>query len=90
MEATLGRHNPSTASDAATFPPLGPERKGYTPVYDPDSAHSTVTKRHLGDLSATLYTQTQRVDDTMTDIIGRVEDNATFAEMETLAVIAGE
>ena len=75
LKATLGRHNPVTASDAATSPPLGPERKGYTPVYDPDSAHSTVTGRHFDDLSTTLHTQKQRVDDAMTDIIGHVEDD---------------
>ena len=75
LMATLGRHNPVTASDAATSPPLGPERKGYTPVYDPDSAHSTVTGRHFDDLSTTLHTQKQRVDDAMTDIIGHVEDD---------------
>ena len=32
----------------------------------------------------------QRDGDAMADIIGRVEDKATFAEMETLSVIAGE
>ena len=52
LEATLGRNSQSTASDAATFPPLGPAQKGYTPVYDPDSAHGIVTGRHLDNLSA--------------------------------------
>ena len=90
LRATLGRHNPVAASDAATSPPLGPEPKGYTPVYDPDSAHNTVTRRHFDDLSTTLHTQTQRVDDVMTDVIRHVEDGATFIEMKTLAVIAGD
>ena len=89
-EATLGRRNQSIDSDTATFSPLGAERKGHTPVYDPDSAHDTVTGRRLGDLSATLNTQAQGVGNAMIDIIGRVEDKATLAEMETLASIAGE
>ena len=90
FEATLGRYIQSTNSDMATPSPLGPDQKGHTPVYDPDSVHGTVTKRHLDDLSATLNAQTQRVGDAMTDIIGQVKDKATLTEMETLVSAAGE
>ena len=58
FEATLGRYNQATDSDTTTLSPLGPERKGHTPVYDPDSVHGRVTECHLDDLSATLNADT--------------------------------
>ena len=90
LRATLGRYNPTTASEAAILPTLGPERKGNTPVHNPDSAHGTVTGRHLDNLLTALNTQTRRVGDAMTDIIRQVENETILAEVETLAVIAGE
>ena len=35
-KTTPGHHSPATASKAAILPTLGPERKGNTPVHDPE------------------------------------------------------
>ena len=88
--AALGRSYQTTDNDTVNLSPLGPERKGHTPVYDPGSVHGTVTKRHLDDLSATLDAQTQRVGDMMTDTIRQIKDKVTLAEMDTLISAAGE
>ena len=64
-------------NDNDTTPPsLGPERKGHTPVDDPGSVHGETLKHHLDDLSTTLNAQEQRIEDTITDVIGKANDRA--------------
>ena len=90
FKATLGRYNQATDIVKTTLPLLGPEGKGHTPVYDPGSVQGRVTEHHLDNLSATLNAQTQRVGDTITNIIGKANDKAALAEMETLVSAARE
>ena len=73
-----------------TIPPpsLGPERKGHTPVDDPGSVHGEPFKRHIEDLFTTLYAQDQRIDDTITAVIGKINDRETLEEVEKLAYTA--
>jgi hypothetical protein len=72
-----------------TIPPsLGPERKGHTPVDDPGSVHGEPFKRHIEDLFTTLDAQDQKIDDTITAVIGKVNDRETLEEVEKLAYTA--
>ena len=77
-------------NDIVNLSPLGPERKGDTPVHDPGSVHDTVMKHHLSELSAPLDVQKWRVGNKMADTIRRVTDKATFTELETLMSAARE
>ena len=90
FDATLGRYCQTTDNDKKTLSLLGPEQKGHTPVYDPGSVYGRVTEHHLDDLSVTLNAQTERVGDTITNIIGKANDKAALAEMETLVSAARE
>ena len=88
--ATLGRHNQANNNNNINPPSLGPERKGHTPVNDPGSVHGRALKYHLNDLSTTLNAQDQRIENTITDVIGKANDRATLEEVETLASTARE
>ena len=72
-----------------TPPSLGPERKGHTPVNDPDGVHGRASIRHLNNLSITLHAQERRIVNTISDIKGEANDR-TLEEIKILASTARE
>ena len=90
LKTAPDRHSPTPNSETTTKPEPIPERKENTPIHNPNDAHHATAGRHLGNFSTTLTTQTRRVDDVMTEIIKRVENETLLAEVQTLATITGE
>ena len=88
VETTLGRYNKANINDTTTSS-LGPERKGHTPVNDPDSVHGRASTRHLTYLSTTLNAQERRIVNTISDIKGEANDR-TLEEIKILASTARE
>ena len=89
LKTTPDGHN-SKPNDNATTTESIPKRKENTPSHDLDDAQQTAAGRHLSNFSMTLTTQTRRVDDAMTEITQRVENETMLAKVRSLATITDE
>ena len=89
LKTALDRHNPAPNGEATTTESI-PTRKETTPTHDLNDAHQAAAGRHLSNFSTTLTTQTRRVDNVMTEIIQRVENETLLAEVQSLATITDE
>ena len=89
LKTTLDGHN-SIPNDKATTTESIPKRKENTPTHDLNDAQQTAVGRHLSNFSMTLTTQTRRVDDAMTEITQRVENETMLAKVRSLATITDE
>ena len=89
LKTALDYQNPTPNGKATTTEPI-PTHQETTPTHDLNNAHQAAAGRHLSDFSTTLTTQRRRVDNVMTEIVQRVENETLLAEVQSLATITDE